>query len=272
VRPLGRVSRSVRLLMEGRLQVRGERGAQAVLEAPQVVGLTELLAGRELRTGMVAETDVTILTVNGAALFDLLEEEFALVLQLYQSIGRAVAAGQAARGDWSPHPALDLPAAPHPDLERFVDRMLALHTVPLLRDFGVAVLAALLRDERARHLTAGETIFTAGDAADRVVVVADGVVVGTAPDGATFRTGAGAMLGDNEALSGLPYACSVRCETATAIIALDPREIWDAAEDHFHVARALLRAAARRLLRLEGALVASIAPPDPPRAQMEVSL
>lgn len=263
VRPVGRVSRSVRLLMDGRLEIQGEGGARGELEAPQVIGLTELLAGRERRAGLVAATDVTILTISGAAFFDLLEEEFALVLQLRQALGQAIAAAQEARHDWAPEPVLDLPAAPHPELERFVDRMLALHAVPMLRAFGVAVLAALLRDEPARRLQAGATLFAAGDAAERLIVISEGTVVGTAPDGATFRAGAGAILGDNEALTGLPHACTVRCETPVAVIALDAREIWDAAEDHFHVARALLGFSARRLLRLEHAAVASLAPPPP---------
>jgi CRP-like cAMP-binding protein len=263
VRPVGRVSRSVRFLMEGRVQVRGERGTQAVLEAPQVIGLTELLAARELRAGLVAETDVTMLTIAGGAFLDLLEEEFALVLQLRQALGQALAAAQAARHDWAPEPVLGVPAAPDPDLERFIDRMLALDAVPMLRAFGVAVLAALLRDEPARRLAAGETVFAAGDAAEHVIVIGDGTVAGAAPDGASFRAGPGTVLGDNEALTGLPHACTVRCETAVAVIALDRREIWDAAEDHFHVARALLSACARRLLRLADPPVARLAPPAP---------
>lgn len=270
VRPIGRVSRSVRLLMDGRLVVHGEAGTRLELEAPQVIGLTELLGGRELRAGLVAATDATILTIRGVAFIDLLEEEFALVLQLRQALGQAVAAAQAARREWAPEPVGALPAS-HPDLGRFVDRMLALHAVPMLRAFGVAVLAALLRDEPASRLEAGATVVAAGEPADRLIVIGEGVVIGTAPDGATFRAGAGTVLGDNEALTGLPHACGVRCETPVAVIALGRREIWDAAEDHFHVARALLGFAARRLMRLEDAPIASLAPPASARPPVEAA-
>ena len=90
-------------------------------------------------------------------------------------------------------------------------------------------------------------------------MIADGAVVGTTASGATFRAGPGTMLGDNEALTGVPYAYTAVCEAPAAVIALDPRDIWDAADDHFHVARAVLAASARRLLRLQGRPVAALA-------------
>jgi len=257
--PVGRGARSVRLLVEGRLRARGTGEANDVLEAPQVIGLTEMLAGRELRVALAAETDATILTIPGAAFLDLLEEEFVLVQQIRQAFGRAVADAQEARGDWVPDELPEASSAPHPDLERFVDRMLALHRVPMLRECGVAVLATLLRDEPVRQLAAGDTLFAAGSAAERIAVIADGAVVGTAASGATFRAGPGTMLGDNEALTGVPYAYTAVCEAPAAVIALDPRDIWDAADDHFHVARAVLAASARRLLRLQGRPVAALA-------------
>lgn len=271
VQPPGRVSRTLRVLLEGRLRLSGDRGADVVLEAPRAVGLVELLAGRALRSGLVAERDAIILAVDGPALLDLLEEEPLLVPPLRQALGRALAAAQAERGDWAPEPAREPPPAPPRDLTRFVERMLALHAVPMLRAFGVAVLATLLRDEPARRIAAGETIAAAGDVADRLIVIADGAAIGTAPDGTTFRVGAGSMLGDNEALSGLPLACTVRAETPATVIALAARQIWDAAEDHAHVARALLGAAARHLLRLDGGMVARFAPPEPSPIEGEAS-
>ena len=273
--PLGRGARSVRFLVEGRLRARGAGDTTDVLEAPLVIGLPELLAGREVRLALAADADATILTIAGAALFDLLEEDFTLVRELRRELGEALAAAREARGDWAPDQLPEAAPAPVQDLGRFVDRMLVLHRVPMLRDFGVAVLATLLRDEPVRRLAAGETLFTAGEAAEHIAVIAEGVVVGTPANGAAFRAGAGTMLGDNEALIGAPYAYTAVCEEPAAIIALDPREIWDAADDHFHVARALLAACARSLLRLQGGpagRVDAVAPPDPvPKPSPEVS-
>jgi CRP-like cAMP-binding protein len=264
IRPPGAPWRSIRLLAEGRLRVSGEDGAEVIVEAPQVIGLIEQLAGRELRARLVAESDVTILTLDGAVLHDLLEEEFALVMQVRHALGHALAAWQQARGDWAPAAVPDAAAAPAADLERFVDRLLVLHRAPMLRAFGVAVLASLLRDEPARRLAEGDTLFAAGAAAERLFVVAEGEVVGTAPDGSTFRVGPGTLLGENEALIGMPFAHTAVCATPAAVLALDPRAIWDAAEDHFHVARTLLAASARHLLRLEQRVVAAFDPPPQP--------
>src|SRR5262245_7122188 len=71
--PLGRSARTVRCLVDGRLRARGPGGSTDVLDAPRVIGLPELLAGSELRVALSAEADATILTIAGAAFFDLLE-------------------------------------------------------------------------------------------------------------------------------------------------------------------------------------------------------
>jgi CRP-like cAMP-binding protein len=263
VRPLGAPWDNVRLLAEGRLRASGEDGAEVVADAPQVIGLIEQLAGRELRARLVADSDVTILTIDRAAMLHLLEEEFSVVLQMRHALGHTLAAWQQARGDWTPSAVPAMPAAPSADLDRFVERMLVLHRAPMLRAFGVAVLAGLLRDEPAQRLAVGDTLFAAGAAAERMFVVAEGCVVGTAPDGASFRAESGCVLGENEALIGIPHAYTAVCATPAAVLALDPRAIWDAAEDHFHVARALLTACARHLLRLEQRVVAGFdAPTD----------
>ncbi|HSP99380.1 MAG TPA: cyclic nucleotide-binding domain-containing protein [Candidatus Dormibacteraeota bacterium] len=261
VRPLGAPWHTVRLLAEGRLRASGEDGAALVVDAPQVIGLIEQLAGRELRARLVADSDVTILTIDRAAMLHLLEEEFAVVLQVRQALGRSLAAWQQQRGDWGPAVVPSAPAAPTADLDRFVERMLVLHRAPMLRAFGVAVLAGLLRDEPAQRLAAGDTLFAAGAAAERMFVVAEGRIEGMAPGGGSVRAEAGSVLGENEALIGMPYAYTAVCATPAAVLALDPRAIWDAAEDHFHVARALLAASARQLLRLEQRVVAGFDPP-----------
>jgi HEAT repeat protein/CRP-like cAMP-binding protein len=214
--PVGRGARSVRLLVEGRLRARGTGEATDVLEAPQVIGLTEMLAGRELRVALAAETDATILTIPGAA-FSTCSRRIRAGPAAPPGVraggcgsargARRLGAGRVARG---------IVGAASGPRSAFVDRMLALHRVPMLREFGVAVLATLLRDEPVRQLAAGDTLFAAGSPAERIAVIADGAVVGTAASGATFRAGPGTMLGDNEALTGVPYAYTAVCEAPAA--------------------------------------------------------
>ena len=273
VGPAGGRARRVQLLAEGRLVARDGRGGSAELGAPQVIGLIELLAGAAPRGALMADGEATILSIDGGALLDLLEDEFTLVTQVRQALGRCLAAWQRARGDWRPEAPLASDDAAPADLSRFVDRLLALQRAPLLRDFGVAVLATVLREEIAERHPAGAALFAAGDRAERILLIGAGTVVATGPDGRELELGAGHLLGDNDALLGAPHAYGAVCATPATLIALDPQAIWDAAEDHAHVARALLRSAARQLLRLQPTAIATFEAPNasPPAAGQEES-
>lgn len=273
VEPAGSRARCVRLLGEGRLWVRDPGGGAAEIGAPQVIGLIELLAGTAPRGALQADGEATILSVDGGALLDLLEDEFSLAVQVRQALGRCLAAWQQAEGDWRPAAPAAAGDGPPVDLSRFPDRILALQQAPMLRDFGVAVLATLLRDHAAERRPAGAVLFAAGDPAERMLLVGAGAVTATGADGRAFALGPGALLGDNETLLGAPHAYGAVCAEPTTLIALDPQAIWDAAEDHGHVARALLRAAARQLLRLQRRPIATFDPPvaAPPAAAEEES-
>jgi CRP-like cAMP-binding protein len=261
--PAGAAVRAVHLLIEGR--VREEHAGQVVArrEAPEAIGLVELLAAAPAHASATAETRMTALVIDRAALLDVLEEQFPLLLQLRAVLGREIAARQVELGRFdSPAPAGPAEAPPRlPDTPDLVDCLLCLQRAAELRGLGVAVLAALVRDERATRLPAGERIFAAGEEARRFIVVAEGSVVCTPPESAApFRAGPGDLIGHNAALTGLPYPYTAVTETPVATIGIDAQVFWDVAEDHFHVALRALSMCAARLLWLEGLRVQRGAP------------
>jgi CRP-like cAMP-binding protein len=252
--PAGEPVRAVHLLIEGRVGEEQDGRVVARREAPEAIGLVELLAGAPAHATATAETRITTLVIDRAALLDVLEEQFPLLLQLRAVLGREVAARQVELGRYDgPAPATTEELSRLPDAPDLVDCLLCLRRAPELRSLGVAVLAALVRDERAIRLPAGERIFAAGEEARRFTVVAEGAVVCTPPEpAASFRAGPGDLIGHNAALTGLPYAYGAVTETPVATIGIDAQLFWDVAEDHFQVALTALSMCAARLLWLEG--------------------
>ncbi|MDX2171212.1 MAG: cyclic nucleotide-binding domain-containing protein [Deltaproteobacteria bacterium] len=254
----GRPLRGLAVLLDGAVRVEAAGAAPVRVEAPHPLGVLELLADRPSAARLVAERAVTLLRIDAARWWDVLEEQFALVIQLRAALGRALAARQPIDVVAGPDSGGEAAArAPHDS----VGRLLRLHRVPLLRPFGVAVLDALVRGGAVEHEIADRTrLLRAGEAADHFLVLTAGAAAAT---GARAPVGPGAVLGANAALSGLPHAHDVDAVGATRAIGVDVRRLWDLAEDHFHVARALLAYAARRLLALDsGPLPLDVASPE----------
>jgi len=249
------------VLIDGAARVERNGSPPARVEAPYGLGVPELLAGRRSDTTITAETPATILAIDAAVWWDVLEEDFSLVVHVRRSLGRAHALQAAACGAYDvtpPEAPIAAALKPATDVPEMVDRLLHLHRVAALRPFGVAVLAALLGGETERRVASGDALFRAGDEASHVLVVAGGEVECTAPDGTTpLRVGPGAMLGENTALTGLVHAHDAVAVSDAMVLAIDAHRLWDVAEDHFHVARALLAQAARRLLALEPGAVSA---------------
>jgi len=247
----GRGVRAMAVLLDGRVRLERDGRHVGQLEAPDTLGLLELLAEQPAPATIVAATPVALLAIDAAIWWDVLEEDLSLLVQLRHTLGRALAAADAAQGayDLAAPPASGAgdPAAAAPPSD-LVDRLNCLHHVPMLRPFGVAVLAELLRDEDERRLAAGEALLRAGEAARELVIIADGAVDCRAPGAAPTRVGAGAVLGANAALCGLPHAYDAVVAAPGSAIAIDAARLWDVAEDHFHVARALLAQAALQAL------------------------
>jgi CRP-like cAMP-binding protein len=246
---------ALHLLTDGRVRIERDGAPATSLEAPQALGLIELLAGAPARLTVTADTNVMALVIDRGALLDVLEDQFLLVLHLRDALGGELAARQADLGryDLPRTEAVPMePAAVGSTALDLVQALLWLEQIPELRALGVAVLAALLGEEPTTRFAAGELLLAAGTEATRFLVLVEGDVVCTAADGATsFRAGRGDALGRDAVLAGLAHPYSAVAETAGIAIPVDAQVFWDQAEDNFQVALAALSMSARRLLWLE---------------------
>lgn len=258
----GEAVRAVTVLCEGRLRRERDGRAVDVIDAPAATGLVEVLAGATAAATTVAATNAVVLTIDGAALFDVLEEDFSLLLQIRGELGRQIAALQRELGAYEV-PSAAMPAGGTARPLDLVGRLLWLQHAPVLGEFGVAIHAALLQDQAELRLSPGECLFQRDAAADRCAVVVAGTLLCTPPDPhAAFRLGPGALVGLDATLGDAPYGCGVTAETAVVAIPIMASVLRDIAEDHFHVAVGTVSACARRLLELEAQQHVSSAP-DP---------
>lgn len=261
---------ALHLLTDGRVRLQRDDAPAEFLEAPEALGLLELLAGEPARLTAIADSNVTALVIDRGALLDVLEDQFQLVLHLRTALGRQIADRQAELGCYElPRGGTPIePAANGSAPLDLVESLLWLEQVPELRALGVAALAELLGEEPTVRFAAAEQLFEAGAEATRLIVLVEGDVVCTAADGtAPFRASRGDVLGREAVLAGLAHPYSAVAETAGIAIPIDAQRFWDLAEDHFQVALAALSMSARRLLWLE-----EQQPPGPDRGIATVSL
>lgn len=261
--------RAAYLVTDGRVRLQRDGRAAGTVEAPGALGLIHLLAGQPPQATAIAETDVSTLVIEEAALLDVLEEHFSVVLHIQGVLGREIAALQEELSCYAP-PRSDAAAQKPPaasEAFNLINCLLWLQRAPELRDLGVAVLAALLRDHRPLRYAAGDELFAAGAEASSFLVVVSGSVTGT-PSSAQgrFRARPGDVLGRDAALAGLPYQYTAVAETPATAIGIAAQVFWDVAEDHFHVSRAALAMTARRLLSLRDRNVAEGVPAADPTA------
>lgn len=239
------------ILTEGRLHRRAHDGGNDWLEAPEALGLLELLADAPAQATVIAEDRVRALVIERSALLELLDDRFTLVLGLRAALGHEIVRLEAKTARYA-LPGAPAGAAPLPcGSSDLVERLLVVRSIADLRPLGVAVLSALVRENRTLTFGRGEKLLAAGDEPTRFLVLCAGEVQCTPPSGGgAFRAGPGVLLGRDAVLSALPYAYNAVAVTPGQALAIDAQVFWDIAEDHSHVARAALAMSARRLLSL----------------------
>ena len=275
----GQPIRALYLLIDGSVRLEHQGRHLRHLEAAADLGLIELLAGQPHRFRAVADSNAVALVIEGAALMDLVEEHFALFLQIRHALGVEVAQQQHALGSFHmlsapPVPAVAAPSAPGNGVDAsrqpssdLAEVLLALQRTTVLRDVGLAHLAALTSEDQQLCLKPGEALWTRGADPTFMVLVTDGVV-SCVPERTdlTFRAGVGTLLGVDAAFGGTPYAYDATAETSVTCRVMQTQMLLDLAEDHFDLAERVLAHSAGELLRLK-----ALAAGDAPATQEEVA-
>ncbi len=127
-----------------------------------------------------------------------------------------------------------------------VERILYLKSLPLFADAQSAPVTTVASQVTVHVFPAGSLLFRAGEISTQVHFVVDGRVR-VERQHAVERRGPGDMVGLRAALRRDPATASCVAETPARTLALGADELFAVLSEHFEVARALLRALARRV-------------------------
>lgn len=217
------------------------RAEDARIEAPGAIGLAHYFAGVRRPPAVRAASDTLCLQVGTRDLDQIMEDHFALFLQLAVTTGEQLVLSQQALGagrrDECGFREVDRRETPvQIDLVQLLARM---RRAPFFRGTNLNVLAELIRRQEPEVLETGELLWEAGDEPDRLVFILDGRLRSEGEFG-SIGAASGATLGGWDCMGTDPHFESWRAETVCRLLPM-PRSLFaDLLEDHFDFAMAFL--------------------------------
>ena len=116
-------------------------------------------------------------------------------------------------------------------------------------DIQERYVALLQRSGDSEEHAAGETLFTAGDPADRMYVVSSGSVT-LSIDGRHLETlGPGGLFGEMAVIDREPRSATAVVETDATLVSIDKRRFWFLVQETPYFAEIVMRVMANRLRR-----------------------
>jgi Fe-S-cluster-containing dehydrogenase component/thioredoxin reductase len=185
----GEYSSAVFHVLEGRVRLATESGAPMLLRAGQLFGEISLISGRPQEVAAVADCDCLVLETPHGALKKLIRSE--------------------------------------PSVRSYVDQVFILRALRLflLPNARAETLHALSIRAQIHSIAAGETLFTQGDAIDRLYLLRSGSVTLSQPVEGGEQPVAFVAAGDFVDVSGCAPAAGVRTVTARATVAAEALSI-----------------------------------------------
>jgi CRP-like cAMP-binding protein len=243
----------LRLLVEG--SVRNEKAGRALgtQRAPGLIGLSGVLGGRPASVRSVAETPLTLLSIDAQDFLDVIEDRFDVFLELRRYYAAHVARLQRWLGVFRTVEPVDTSSFPSPDRPLgIVERLLCLQRTHAFHGIPLNVLAQLVRDEHEARASAGDTLWRDGDPGNALLLIVHGRVrCGDDSTPGSFVAGPGYILGADAAFGGIPYAYDALCETPVVAISIHATALTDLIEDHFELGRRALGHFAEEDVRLQ---------------------
>jgi CRP-like cAMP-binding protein len=225
-------------LVEGKIRVQHGDGLRFAIEPPGGAGLLWALAEREGGPAFIAEADTVVLEMPLDPFFDILEDHFQLVLQLYEVLAADLSGleeklGRPPRLPEPPSPPPPLPSEP---LE-LVERLLWASRCPAFEAVNLNAVAELVRVHPEIRLAPGDILWKRDDPADFLALITHGVIDCTSPHAyRNFRAGPAVVIGVDDAIAGRSHAYTATAETPALAIRIDRQTYLDVLEDNIDLA------------------------------------
>jgi len=226
---------AIHYLVEGRVRA-SFKGRDLGVGGPGAsIGALGVLTRDDHGIEVVAETDVLTLEQDIDAVFEILEDDFAILRFVLQDLCRQVIDSVVC----GPVEPLTIPQAdsspPGPELD-LVDRILILRKARPFARCSLNALAELARTTVDVRFEPGTRLWQVGEQARGILLLVAGTVRCTPAARPSFVSGAGWPLGALEALAGTTRWYEAVTETPVVALAGDVEVLYDVLENHFDLA------------------------------------
>ena len=243
------------VVVDGRVRVEADGRVVARADRRIGVGILGMLAGAASERVVIADARTRLLVIERERLFDLMEEDFAILAHVLRVLAREIIATYVKLD-------IDYAAPERPrrtpgnlDLRGreldLVERMLAVRQVPAFGRSSLDSVARYAKLLEERRLPAGAVLWREGEPCFTYLHIVSGAVGCTREgSGAVLRYGPPAMPGLWGVLSGREHRWyTATAETEVVALRVDREVILDLLEDDFEMAARCLTLSARRLIR-----------------------
>lgn len=244
-------------LVDGEVKLEAKGAPPWTLGAHSLIGVLDVMLDRPRSRTVTATRDTHLFRVPAGDWFDMLEDNFELARRAVQGLARSVH-----------HVRVELDELADPDdddagprsMRRFdapplhlglIDRIFALRGVVLLAEADVQAVTSLADLARAVEIAPGETVVVRGKPNDSMILVLSGeVTTWRAESSPGARFGPGKLVFGSASVSSDDLGYDARAEVATRALRIGHEDFFDVMEEHFPLARSVMKALSAERERL----------------------
>lgn len=263
-------------LVDGQVKLESNGAPPWTLGSHSLIGVLDVMLDRPRSRTVTATRDTHLFRVPAGDWFDMLEDNFELARRAVQGLARSVHQVRVELDE--PSDSDDDDVGPR-SVRRFdtpplplglIDRIFALRSVTLLAEADVQAVTTLADLAREIEIAPGETFISRGEPNDSMVLVLSGEVTtshaGSLP---RARFGPGKLVFGSASVSSDDLGYDARAEVATRALRIGHEDFFDVMEEHFPLARSVMKALSNereRLMNERGGRAARSRAPDGTRS------
>jgi CRP-like cAMP-binding protein len=215
------------------------------------VGPFHVLARDERGLGAVAETDTVALELSAETLFEIFDEQFAILHHVLREVSRQIVEHVVRFPDSVIllTPSAEGPPTPPRELD-LVERIFLLRKSPVFLNASISALGQLARGLTEVRMPAGTRLWHEGEATGWGSMIVSGSIRCTSSRGHDFVAGPGIALGALDAVAEVPRWVDAVTETPVVALQANMQYLIDVFEDNFAMAIDYLAVQAHWLLEI----------------------
>jgi len=237
--------------VEGRIHLTSRGRVIGHAGPGRAVGPFHVLARDARGLGAVAETDTVALELSAETLFEIFDEQFAILQHVLREVSRQTVEHVVRFPDAVVFltPSTEGPPTPPRELD-LVERIFFLRKAPVFLNASISALGQLARGLTEVRMPAGTRLWHEGEATGWGSMIVSGSIRCTSSRGHDFVAGPGIPLGAMDAVAEVPRWFDAVTETPVVALQANMQYLIDVFEDNFAMAIDYLAVQARWLLEI----------------------